>query len=183
MADAKPFDLRQVLSAIISITALVTAGTSLVKAVDKTLEQTSYEALAGKIAEIQKDQTAMRNELAALRWVPVKDGDGIPDLSDPPGPLASASAAATFMVPASPPVVKTEKPHPKHAPSMPMPMPAPVAASPSASAAILAELPAPVAASPSASAAILAELPAPLPPAAREAPPQWEDIRNKARAR
>ena len=85
MADPKPvrfLDLKMIVSGIMALTALVTAITSLVKAVDKRVEQASYEALAQSIKDMQTDQANLRVELMALQSRGVTmdwDGDGIPD--------------------------------------------------------------------------------------------------------
>jgi len=141
MGDPKPsrfFDLKTVISGIMALTALVTAATSLVKALDKRLEQASYETLSTHIADIQKDQAALREQVTALNIkLADRDGDGIPDADAgaPPVPTSSASAAKPAPADAGthptasathPPIVRPPAPPPQPA-AVPVPMPPPVA--------------------------------------------------------
>lgn len=83
MADVRPTwlpDPRPFVALVMALTALVTAGTSLVKAFDKTLEQASYEALATSIQELQQDQAALRLEMQAHD---PQDTDGVVDAQEP----------------------------------------------------------------------------------------------------
>lgn len=77
MVSDKAKGLTQTLMAA---AALVTALTSLVKVLDKSVEQTSYETLAETMHEMQADQAALRAELLALR--PDTDTDGVCDPTD-----------------------------------------------------------------------------------------------------
>lgn len=114
MADPKPlrfFDLKTVISGIMALTALVTAVTSLVKAVDKRVEQASYEALAKSIQDMQRDQADFRVELMALqsRGVTVDwDGDGIPD--DPSSLKCDVQPSSSATINKSDPGDKVKKP-------------------------------------------------------------------------
>lgn len=57
---------KSVVTVIVSLTAFATAATSLVKAVDKTLEQASYETLSAKIVELQDDNVRLHRTLEEL---------------------------------------------------------------------------------------------------------------------
>ena len=52
--------IKQAVTLITAITALVTAGTSLVKAIDKSVERASYETLSEKIVELQAEVVALK---------------------------------------------------------------------------------------------------------------------------
>ena len=63
MSQPPERDPRFLLSLLASMTALVGALTSFYKATDKTLEQTSYEALASYIVELQRTQVELLERL------------------------------------------------------------------------------------------------------------------------
>ena len=71
-------------SLIVALTALITAMTSLWKAVDKRVEEAGYEALSNSIQELQKSQAALREQ--------VLDGGGDAE----PTLVASGAPAKNF---------------------------------------------------------------------------------------
>lgn len=59
--------IKSVTQTIVTVTALVTATTGLLKACDKSVEKTGYEALAESITVLQKNQEILHDEIAELR--------------------------------------------------------------------------------------------------------------------
>lgn len=72
--------VKSLTQTLMAAAALVTALTSLVKVLDKSVEQTSYETLAEAIHEMQADQAELRAELLTLRAD--QDTDGVCDATD-----------------------------------------------------------------------------------------------------
>lgn len=111
---ARPaFDPRQIVAIIAALTALVTAITSLVKAHDKSVEQTGYEALSKSIKELQADNEKLHEAVVHLT---------APSSSVDPGPVPSSPSSVAVAAPSM-------KPHAK--PSFHLPPRPPLAAPPS----------------------------------------------------
>jgi len=89
-------DLKQLATLIAAVTALVTACTSLVKALDKSVEQASYETLSAHIVELQGDNAALHKTLDALKAEPAPSSSAAPSTS------ASAAAPSPSAAPPGP---------------------------------------------------------------------------------
>jgi hypothetical protein len=79
---------RQMISLIAALTALATAGTSLVKALDKSIEHASYDSLSKSIKELQNDNAKIHDKIDIVEM----DADVI--LVTPPASFADAGSPA-----------------------------------------------------------------------------------------
>jgi seryl-tRNA synthetase len=104
--------IKSVTQAVMAITALLTAVTSLVKAYDKRLEQTSYEALANTIQEMQKDQAALQKEFTTLQNSREPIMRVIENTADSGVPQSDSGLDKLNISAKQPPVVKLAPPKP-----------------------------------------------------------------------
>jgi len=105
--DPQRQKLRAVITLVAALTALVTSVTSLVKVVDKSLEQISYETLSKKITELQEDNERLHLQFAELSQPPTFT---YPYPTPPPAPSASQSFPSPNSSSVSPNSIKGKHP-------------------------------------------------------------------------